>query len=305
MLKVRFKNFWPGFIPEESLFYFCLNKSSLSKLEIVRDERKKVDIEFESVYPVFSNFKQLGDRLKLQVGKMTLDFYEERYNLRINRESNGLARRRIWYTPENLRAPHGVYDLTIGFDPTDLNLMNLYFPFWMYRLDWGLGNKLTEISPKPIELLKKRAFITKPKKACAFSSTRNLNRLRLYSIIDNIMELDLYGSAFGKRVDSKLGVASDYLFQICPENSLSLGYVTEKLIEAWFTGNIPVWQGLHHQHIFNPKAYVDVTGLNSSQISNILLGMSENEIQARFSEPILLFEPSLNSLMDSLRLVIS
>jgi len=170
----------------------------------------------------------------------------------------------------------------------------------MYRLDWGMGNTLTEIAPKPLDLVLPRIFHPRPNEACAFSSARNLTRMRTYAVMQSIMKLDLYGSAFNRRVDSKSKVAENYLYQICPENSISLGYVTEKLVEAWAVGNIPVWQGLHLENIFNPNSYIDVTGLSQNQIQNIFDELTDQDLKKMYESPLLLKTPNIDHLMTSL-----
>ena len=300
MLKVRFLNFWPGFVAEESLFFHCLKKITDSNLVVINDSKSLVDLQFESVYPGVSSLRHLIDRLKLESGILSNDEYSEKYRLGFSRNSLSPSKRRVWYTAENLRAPHGVYDLTIGFDQTDSALKNLYFPFWMYRLDWGMGNSLTEIAPKPQDLVSPRIFHPRPLEACAFSSTRNLTRMRTYAVMQSIMKLDLYGSAFNGRVDSKSEIANKYLYQVCPENSISLGYVTEKLVEAWAAGNIPIWQGLHFEDIFNPSAYIDVTGLSQYQIQNVFNGLTDQDLKKMYESPLLLKMPNIENLVKNL-----
>ena len=304
MFKVRFLNFWPGFDAHDSLFYSCLRKICKTDVEVVLDPEKKVDLQFESVYPQFSRKTHLSDRVKLELNIMSNFDYIEKYRSGFVRHAVNPTRKRIWYTAENLRAPHGIFDLTIGFDPTDKELKNLYFPFWKYRIDWDFGNKLTDIAPKPTDLVSPRQFNPKKMNACAFTSTREVSRLKLFEIVNSLVELDIYGSAFSNKVNSKSNVAKNYLFQVCPENTLYPGYITEKLTEAWFAGNIPIWSGLHLVRDFNPKAFINVTSLTSVQISDELSRFDLETVESMYKEPLLYNYPTIQELLDSLMTVI-
>ena len=203
MLEVRFSNFWPGFTARESLFHSCLQKITNGSVVIVFDPDKKVDLEIESVYPSVTNWERLRDRIKLNRNVLSYDAYAEKYRFRY-RSDYKMARKRVWYTAENLRAPHGVYDLTIGFDPTDELFRNIYFPFWMYRIDWGMGNKLSEIAPSSSELIRARIAVdlNRSPSVCMFSSTKDPNRLRLMAAIERAIPVDCFGSAFGNYAES-------------------------------------------------------------------------------------------------------
>ena len=299
MLKVRFMNFWPGFNAEESLFYACLNRIVKTRLILVRDFEEKVDIERESVFPVISNLRRFTDRLKLSKNVISQQEYDERYHLKFNRSPKTQAVKRIWFSGENLRAPYDIYDLTISFDPTDTHFKNLYFPYWKYRLDWGFGNALSEISPKPDQLIRSRLVSKRNYNACIFSSTREIGRSKLLQTVGQIVPIDLYGAGFGNPVSSKLKISQDYLFQVCPENSLTPGYITEKLQEAWFAGNLPIWHGsfMAGDEIFNRDAFIDCSGLNSLEIHEYLINLSQDKIKWMREQPLLLAEPTIDDLL--------
>ena len=59
--------------------------------------------------------------------------------------------------------------------------------------------------------------------------------------------------------DDKVAYLTNYVFNICPENSNSYGYVTEKLFEAISAGCIPVYWGscnMPEKNVLNPDAIV-------------------------------------------------
>lgn len=62
----------------------------------------------------------------------------------------------------------------------------------------------------------------------------------------------LYGKGWGEGAiacDNKLAVLQYYKFNLCFENGIYPGYMTEKLVDALVGGCIPVYRGGYHPHI--------------------------------------------------------
>jgi hypothetical protein len=61
----------------------------------------------------------------------------------------------------------------------------------------------------------------------------------------------------GKTTEDKIAFISQSVFNICPENSASEGYCTEKIFQAFEAGTIPVYWGvdLPEPGLINPDAY--------------------------------------------------
>lgn len=305
VLTTRYRHFWPGFEPKRSLFHFLLKEIAGTEIEVVEDPDKLVDIEFQSVYRNTSVASQAFDRALMTLGRMSTYDYVEKYRHGFSKFDIPNARQSIWYTAENLRAPIDVFTSTIGFDATDSASQNTYFPFWMYRLNWDLGNELSEISPRPIDLINTRKIeLTPLDEACVFSSTRDPGRMRLISIIEQEYRVNKYGSAFSGRVTSKLSTSAGLKFQICPENSNTWGYVTEKLVEAWSCKNVAIWEGVHSNEIFNVRSYVDVTGRSSKEILELLNSVSNDDWVWRLEQPLMTEIPTLEPIIVHLKRVL-
>ena len=301
VLTTRYRYFWPDFQPKQSLFHFLLQRISGLEIEVVEDPDKLVDLEFQSVYRNASIAGQAFDRALVMFGRMSTFDYVEKYRHGFSKFDVPKARQSLWYTAENLRAPIDVFTSTVGFDVTDFASQNTYFPFWMYRLNWDLGNKLSEISPRPLDLVSKRSIKIPPlNEACVFSSTRDPGRMRLISIVEGEYKVHKYGSGFTGRVESKLSASAGLKFQICPENSNTWGYVTEKLVEAWSCKNLAIWEGVHAEEIFNTQSYIDATGRSSQEILTSLKSVSNEEWVWRLEQPLLSKIPTLNPLIDHL-----
>jgi hypothetical protein len=52
---------------------------------------------------------------------------------------------------------------------------------------------------------------------------------------DNGIPVDIYGSQ-SNPISDKIGLYSNYKLVLCPENSMSPGYITEKPLHAWISG---------------------------------------------------------------------
>jgi hypothetical protein len=298
--KIRYIDFWPSFQPETFIFTKIVEKYITSDFRIVYNKNEKVDLQFHSVF----TFKSTAEKVKLfALSKMSekhrIDYFLRTSNSHSDLEKNP-SKYKVWFTGENRRPPVGLFDATLSFDSTDLKLNNLYFPYWMCRINWNIGSSGYEMMPSIQQLMQKRDLVVKDKTCCSFSSQVDLLRDRIILSIEEQMTVDKYGSRYERRVESKFDVSKQYGFQVCPENDLYPGYVTEKLQEAWLANNIPIWAGLQTIEYFNPDAFLDVTGRNTEEINRVFKDLDTERIARMRSEPILILEPSLNPIVELL-----
>ena len=108
----------------------------------------------------------------------------------------------------------------------------------------------------------------KRKKFCAWivsnggSKTRNLfyQRLSQYKRIDSGGK---FKNNIGYIVANKKEFLKDYKFSICFENSKKLGYISEKLFDAFESGTIPIYFGDDSiEELINNKAYIHVKDID-------------------------------------------
>jgi len=132
-------------------------------------------------------------------------------------------------------------------------------------------------------------------------------RMRAIRELSKVGEVGLYGSVFNNPVKDKMEVLKNYTFNICFENDLYPGYVTEKVIESWSAGSIPLWWGLDPQGYINPKAIVNFAELGFDQGISYVLDLMANpdKVKAMQSEPILLKPYDYQELARRLRLLLS
>lgn len=61
---------------------------------------------------------------------------------------------------------------------------------------------------------------------------------------------------------------SSYKYMICLENSKTPGYITEKPLQAWLGGAIPIYDGGAKDQL-NPEAFIDASGDVAGQIARL------------------------------------
>jgi hypothetical protein len=300
VLRIRYIDFWPGFQPESFVFTNVLREISGSPVEIVNDHKKEVDIQFNSVFCFGSINEKVSLKLGSMVSKEKLIDYQSR-STRFHRCNDNLpAKKYVWYTGENKRAPVRLFDQTISFDKTDTGFNNLYFPYWMARIDWGYGKGEFEVMPTIEELMQGRTPLERPLTACTFSSKIDSGREKVLIAIEDSIKVSRFGTQYGNPVLSKHKISQEFGFQICLENEVSPGYVTEKIQEAWMSRNVPIWAGIQTIPFFNKEAFIDVTSLSRAEIGDRMKRVTTEEMKEIQSKPALIIEPSLDPLKELL-----
>ena len=181
----------------------------------------------------------------------------------------------IFFTGENLDrgaykqyADHfldeGLVHLALGFEYFD-DPRYLRFPLWLLYM--------FEPESRDEEIVKRCESLNHPqggrhqKFACHISSYDAMGlRGQMCEALSAIEKVDCAGKVMHNcddlwKVydDDKMRFISEYKFNICPENSNSMGYVTEKLFQAVDAGCIPVyWGSFNHPEpeVLNPEAIV-------------------------------------------------
>jgi hypothetical protein len=274
-------------------------------VEIVQSAMVTVDLEIASNFIDQSLIRRLGHRLRANLSTIEMLEYENLYQWGFRSEYTSPTRARVWFTGENLRAPVGTFEQTFSCDMSDKLTKHTFFPYWFYRLKWQQKSNGYEFNPTPSELLAERIEEKRPRRACSFSSSREPQRVRVNRAIGQVLPLDEYGRAASRPVVQKKVFSDQYGFQVCTENDLYPNYVTEKLIEAWLSGNIPIWSGQDQLGFFNPSAIVDVTGMTSEQIQEKVSSITDDEAEYIRSQPILIRIPCIDEIYESLQRVIS
>jgi len=125
-------------------------------------------------------------------------------------------------------------------------------------------------------------------------------RIRAIKFFSETNDIEIYGSGWNKRpsfpywfykkaiqkvykgkAESKHQTLSKYNFSICFENCIFTGYITEKIFDCFFTGNIPIYFGAPDIQKYIPKnCFIDARNFkNYSDLKLYLKSLTESEIQ--------------------------
>lgn len=166
-------------------------------------------------------------------------------------------------------------DLSLGFDYIS-NPKYIRFPLWM---DYMFPANSTKDDIKQICKSLRHPSLLNKTKFCSQVSSHDNNGIRM-KIISELQTLGPISCAgmFNHNDDSlqlefsdnKIEYLKQFLFNICPENTDSSGYVTEKLFEAIKAGCIPIYWGAEgnpEPEVINKDATIIISeqGLDSRQ----------------------------------------
>lgn len=168
---------------------------------------------------------------------------------------------RILEIGENQRPNFNLFDYAYGFDKMEFGNRYLYFPLYAneeYRDFFVCAAQ---------KHMREEAYFLEKKKFCNMvvsnvgSATEK--RIEFFKQLCNYKMVDSGGRSFnnlpdGKPVDNKLKFQEQYKFSLAFENSSYPGYTTEKIVQAWAAGTIPIYWGdptISEQ--FNEKAFIN------------------------------------------------
>ena len=89
-------------------------------------------------------------------------------------------------------------------------------------------------------------------------------RRLFYKALNKYKEIDMgghYHNNVGGPVRNKTKFLNNYKFSLAMENTKADGYITEKVIDAFIAGNIPIYYGNYMiEEYINPKAFILIKG---------------------------------------------
>jgi hypothetical protein len=130
---------------------------------------------------------------------------------------------------------------------------------------------------------------------CAFLSNPEPTRLRALDELRKFGEVDLFGTYSGRPVKNKYDLAKNYKFCLGFENDLFPGYLTEKLLDSYTCGTIPLyWGDLGAESHINRKSFINAADFDSIEEFSFYVGhLDETNYEQIFSEPLMTSLPSL------------
>lgn len=149
-------------------------------------------------------------------------------------------------------------DLSLGFDRLDEEKYKNYvrFPCWISYHFNTIGGGILNINSTKNDIKKAIDDInnakSKKNKFASLVASHDAPKIRteIYNEISKIGEVSCAGRLLHNDDslkedfnDNKIEYLRDFKFNICPENTISEGYVTEKLFDSFRAGCIPIYSG--------------------------------------------------------------
>jgi hypothetical protein len=230
-------------------------------------------------------------------------------------------RKTLAYIGENVRPSFVGYNYSLSFDWDSYGGRNHRLPLWYARLAWpGFIQKPRKANSHnhgyedliSIESLTKGRTLDMSQKTkfCAMIAGNPEGlRINLYNSISKYKQVDGYGNMFGNSLrKSKFEILPEYKFCLCPENSIYDGYVTEKLIDAYAGGTVPLYSGdVSVMSDFNWEAllnYQDARDMDYFVANVICLDKELESYQDIYKKPLLTKEPKLDDAIAFVRSIV-
>jgi hypothetical protein len=176
---------------------------------------------------------------------------------------------KIFYTGENQRADNYDCDYAIDFDYRDEP--------WHYRFPGYAAVPYWYSNYPQDTILHTQEYLKKD--FCLFVHRNGgcPERNQFFHMLNQYKKVDAVGPLFhnvdfsiGSEYNEKIELAKSYKFVLAFENGSHPGYVTEKIMDGFYAGAIPIYWGSYKIHEdFNSRSFVNVhnwTGINNNSI---------------------------------------
>ena len=226
--------------------------------------------------------------------------------------------RSICFIWENVRPNYDLCAYSISSDFDSYNGRNCRVPLWYAQLQWPgivVDASVSAHSNHGFELPVDINSLLRPRPPRALSNSdlfccfvaSNPEQYRMFCVerLMTVGRVDLFGKIGKPLRMSKYNTLPQYRFNICFENSSFPGYYTEKVLNAWAGGCVPlyfsdIWYGAD----FNPKAMINCIDFRSlDEFANHVADVngSLSEYNKLFEQPLLTKRPTLESAIDFLK----
>lgn len=170
---------------------------------------------------------------------------------------------------EFIKNNYNKFDYILTFDDELLNISDkfIFYPFggcWINKEEQLVHNKNKLIS------------------IIASSKNQTIGHILRHEVINTLKQnnypIDIYGFGYNP-VNNKLEALKDYAFSIVIENSKTPYYFTEKLIDSFMTGTVPIYWGCTHiDKFFNKNGMIIFNDVNDLKIKLNDLSLEKYEM---------------------------
>lgn len=170
---------------------------------------------------------------------------------------------KIFVGGENEYPNLNLYDYAIGNNRFECMGRYVRWPFYLWRD--GTRKEFEMACKKHIDIKREG------RKFCNFVVSNGINadpyREHLFEELNKYKRVDSggkYRNNIGRNIVDKLEFMRAYKFSIACENSSQAGYITEKIVEAWAAGTVPIyWGGADVAEEFNDRAFINCMAYES------------------------------------------
>jgi hypothetical protein len=185
---------------------------------------------------------------------------------------------KIFYTPEQCSPDFDMCDYAIGFDYLSYNDRYVRIPYFaiLYNAD-----DLKRI--EKIDFDEKRSF--SDRQTCSFvysNSKANSMRDEIFFTLNKHIKILSGGrlhNNIGYRISNKLEFLKGFKFDLSIENGSYPGYVTEKIMDAFAAGIVPIYYGDPLiEKDFNPNSFINLMNFSDlEQAATYIASVESNE----------------------------
>ena len=142
-----------------------------------------------------------------------------------------------------------------GYAQAHINYLDRYFmyPSFIYKNIKAIKKVRKKVLDNPLRTKFCAAVISN-------SKTTNGFRVKFINKLNKYKKVDMGGSFMnnvGGPVEDKIKFFSSYKFSIAIENSEGDGYISEKIVDSFISGTIPIYYGNYNlDEYINPKSYI-------------------------------------------------
>lgn len=175
---------------------------------------------------------------------------------------------KIFYTGENERPDFNFANYSLTFDKTTDK--NFRLPHWFLYVNWWDEPNFPHARINVDRLYKQWDVeeIWNRKEFCSIIIGNPVtNRIDVATQLNKHRPVHGYGKVFGRYFDGcKIDLLEKYRWNICFENAIYPGYITEKLLEAKVAGCIPIYYGdLSVANDFNDNGFINYLEYKSKE----------------------------------------
>ena len=254
-----------------------LNNNKFKFFDIKIKEKKIINFYYVGYYESYYRDKVIKDITELLSNSFIFNFTSDNPDYLIydvfscdHLESKYNNSIKIAFFTENIFPDFKEADYSIGLN--NINYLDRYFR--KTTLIWIFQKRYLKIKNKFIEKIRRRAYRRKIRKKFCAAVISNFNssdgfRLNFINELSKYKNVDMggqYKNNVGGAITDKIKFLSHYKFSIAMENSEGNGYVSEKIIDSFMAGTIPIYYGGYTiEEFINPKSYILIKDENNMQ----------------------------------------